>query len=297
MARLAPVQAVSHGHPMTSGIPSDVMNYYISWEAAELPLEEAQEHYTEELKLLPADKLHQYYENRINKDGTSFADGQPFRHLVKGGRAKFLKSVPSKGNWYLCMQKPFKLHPEFDELVSAILRADPDALVILHEEDNAYNRRIFSQRFVDAGCDMKRVFFIPVQAHHRLLALYSLSDVILDSYPAGGCTTTREVLELGKVTVTLPAKFLGSRWSAALYEMLGNETLKSRTVAKDAEEYVRLAVALGTNAEYREETESLIKENVHKLFRREDAIEAWTDIFLEISPVIPATLVGEKDEL
>ena len=46
-------------------------------------------------------------------------------------------------------------------------------------------------------------------------ALHVVSDVVLDSYPAGGCTTTREALELGKAVVTLPAKYLGARWSLA----------------------------------------------------------------------------------
>lgn len=39
-----------------------------------------------------------------------------------------------------------------------------------------------------------RVHLLPVQPHHRLLALYALSDVVLDSLPTSGCTTTREAL-------------------------------------------------------------------------------------------------------
>jgi hypothetical protein len=37
-SRLAAVQATSHGHPVTSGIPKHIMQYYISWAAAERPL-------------------------------------------------------------------------------------------------------------------------------------------------------------------------------------------------------------------------------------------------------------------
>ena len=80
MSRLAPVQAVSHGHPVTSGIPRGTMDYYISWAAAELPT--AQEHYTEELMLLPGDTLHQYYLPRVAPGGgVSVIDGQPFGNL------------------------------------------------------------------------------------------------------------------------------------------------------------------------------------------------------------------------
>ena len=55
MSRLAPTQVTSHGHPVTSGMST--IDYYVSWAAAEL--ETAQEHYTEELVLLPGDSMHQ----------------------------------------------------------------------------------------------------------------------------------------------------------------------------------------------------------------------------------------------
>ena len=75
---------MSHGHPVTSGIPKHTMDYYISWAAAESPAAESpaaesftaessaaespaakgrrqpQGHYTEELLLLPASTMHQY---------------------------------------------------------------------------------------------------------------------------------------------------------------------------------------------------------------------------------------------
>ena len=51
LSKLAKIQACTHGHPVTSGIPRNIMNYFISWEAAEI--DTAQEHYTEELVLIP----------------------------------------------------------------------------------------------------------------------------------------------------------------------------------------------------------------------------------------------------
>ena len=58
---------MSHGHPITSGIPSSVVDYYISWAAAELELEVADQHYSEKLVLLPRESIHQYYV-RISTD-------------------------------------------------------------------------------------------------------------------------------------------------------------------------------------------------------------------------------------
>jgi hypothetical protein len=83
--------------------------------------------------------------------------------------------------------------------------------------------------------------------HHRLLALHTVSNVVLDSYAAGGCTTTREALELGKVVVTLPAKFLGGRWSLAYYSIMGVLDF----VVQSKQQYVELAVRLGTDASVR----------------------------------------------
>ena len=77
------------------------MDYYISWVGAELEYDVMQQHYTEEIKLLPTGKMHQYYENRID-----------------GGKS-VINRIPFDKN--LCIQKPFKLHPDFDQLISGIL--------------------------------------------------------------------------------------------------------------------------------------------------------------------------------
>ena len=87
---------------MTSGFPNSIMNYYISWAAAELPLEESQLHYTETLKLLPADSLHQYYDYRASGD-ISHIDGQSYMNIVAQGRSAFPTVKSNNGTWYLCM--------------------------------------------------------------------------------------------------------------------------------------------------------------------------------------------------
>ena len=37
VAKLAPVQIVTHGHPVTSGIPREIMDYFLTWALAEDP--------------------------------------------------------------------------------------------------------------------------------------------------------------------------------------------------------------------------------------------------------------------
>ena len=280
MQRLAPVQVNSIGHPITSGHDRSVIQYYISWAAAELPLEEAQTHYTESLKLLPSDIVYQYYERRILPDQVSRIDGQAFGHL-----SRFDFSLPPNKRVYLCMQKPFKFHPEFDSLVCGIMTKDPDGLVVLHREPSSANQEVFEKRLERAGCDLLRITFLDQQPHHQLLALYRESTVILDSYPAGGDTTTREVLEMGKPLVTLPARLLGGRWSLGYLSNIGlKESTKKALIASTPDEYVDLAVQLASDDAFRESVEADIRQSVSNLFHRDEAVSAWQHILLEISP-------------
>lgn len=289
MSRLARVQATSHGHPLTSGLwpraRGGSLDYYISWAAAELAPAVASAHYTEELALLPAHTMHQFYEH--NYEAASGAsggaalmrsryDGQPFSHLT---RADFGGHVPAEGHWYVCMQKPFKRFPELDALLVRLLAANPAGRLLLHEATHETNQRVLAARLHAAGADMSRVHFLPEQPHHRLLALYRLSDAVLDSYSAGGCTTTREALALGAPVVTLPAKLLGGRWSLAYYSIMGVGEL----VARDEDEYVAIAARLGADPAWRREVKRRVRANVHKLYGRTEAVDAWATLLRRLA--------------
>merc|ERR1711957_444626 len=182
------------------------------------------------------------------------------------GRKDF--GVPVDGNWYLCMQKPFKIHPEFHAMLGEIVKADPQARLLMHDIKSGEARKIVNAQYKRTGMDMERVHFLPVQPHHKLMALYDLSDVVLDSYFAGGSTTSREAWEVGAVVVTLPGKYFGMRLSAAYYGIMGVQD----AIASDKADYVRRAVHFGTNKSARLKLQRRILDNVHKLFEREEAV-------------------------
>eukprot|EP00588_Corethron_pennatum_P004930 CAMPEP_0194289216 /NCGR_PEP_ID=MMETSP0169-20130528/38602_1 /TAXON_ID=218684 /ORGANISM="Corethron pennatum, Strain L29A3" /LENGTH=653 /DNA_ID=CAMNT_0039036435 /DNA_START=205 /DNA_END=2166 /DNA_ORIENTATION=+ len=280
MSRLARVQATTHGHPVTSGIDRSVMNYYISWGAAELPQDEAQKHYTEQLVMFPTNHIHQYFFKRITDDRRSTQDDQKFDHITRSDFYDDLK-IPLKANWYLCMQKPFKRMPQFDEMIAAIQRKDPKAYIILHaiEPMVQETQEIVDQRFRDAGCDLSRIRQIPAQPHHRLMGLYKVSDVVLDSYQAGGCTTTREALEVGSVVVTLPTKYLGGRWSKAFFDIIGIND----TIAKDAEDYVRLSVHYASNKPAQKYMKNLVLKKIEKLYFNDEVVNMWTFMLVKMA--------------
>jgi tetratricopeptide (TPR) repeat protein len=278
-SKLARVHAVTHGHPMTTGVDKSVMNYFVSWAAAELP--SAAEHYTEQLELLPADSIHQWYEPRV-PNGVSDIDGMPFRALTRDSFAMF---APANGNWYICMQKPFKRAPEFDPMLAAVLKQDPAARLLLHAADTPETQAVLSARLRDAGADMARVHWLPQQPHHRLMAIYALCDVVLDSYPASGCTTTREALEVGGLVVTLPAKYLGSRWTLAYYNIIGVGV--EELVATNRSDYVVKAVRVATDRAFRAKLQARILASVHKLWYRQSAVDNWAALLERIATKPP----------
>eukprot|EP00978_Attheya_sp_CCMP212_P030257 scaffold110571_cov47-Attheya_sp.AAC.1 len=221
-------------------------------------------------------------------------DGQAFGHLR---RADFGLPEDEDTHIFLCMQKPFKFHPEFDPLICGILENDPKGMVVLHREDSPANQAVFEKRLERAGCNLDRVHFLEQQPHHRLLALYHEATVVLDSYPAGGDTTTREVLELGKPLVTLPTRLLGGRWTLGYLNNIGlEESTKKALIASTPAEYVNLAVRLATDTSLRESVEADIEQCAPNLFHRDEAVEAWQKILLEISPVQQSQQQAAEDD-
>mmetsp|Transcript_15295 Transcript_15295/g.18564 ORF Transcript_15295/g.18564 Transcript_15295/m.18564 type:complete len:652 (+) Transcript_15295:140-2095(+) len=278
MSRLAAKQVNTHGHPVSSGIDRSVMNYFVSWKAAELPYHEAKTHYTEELVFLPGDGLHQYYERILKEKKWS----KVTEHSIEVGRHYFQTAfkIPQDRNWYLCMQKPFKRHPEFDEMIASILQNDPDGVVILHDLylPSEVNHLKITERLEKAKADLSRIHFLNTLPHHVLMGLYTASDVVLDSYPFGGCTTTREAIEVGSIVVTLPSEYLGGRWSLAYFNQIG--VLDS--VASSKNEYVDLAVQFATNKDRQKELKKKILNNSHKLFKNKHPVKAWEQVLTQI---------------
>ena len=109
-ARLAPVQCATWGHPVTTGIPT--IDYFISNVDAEPA--DAAEHYTEQLVRMK--NLPTYY-------------APPSVSSATRSRKDF--GLEEKAHLYLCPQSLFKMHPEFDGILSAILRADPKGRIVL----------------------------------------------------------------------------------------------------------------------------------------------------------------------
>ena len=290
VAKLAPVQIVTHGHPVTSGIPREIMDYFLTWDLAEDPDKaRAQEFYTEELLMVKSKgRAWEYFEPRTKDEVSLITGSVSFSHFTR----ETLDFIPrhemtkfENSTWYFCPQAVFKYHVTFDKILGKIQAEDPNAVIILMQLVDptleALHVKVVERLQKQGGVDLDRVVFVPRMKHNELMAMNKLTDVVLDSVFFGGDTTTREAFEVGAPVVTLPGKTIGQRWTQAYYAVMGI----SDFIAKSADEYVKIAVReANASSKQKEKTRTRIKAAVHnKLFRESNAPKLWADSIIDVA--------------
>jgi predicted O-linked N-acetylglucosamine transferase (SPINDLY family) len=246
MSRLAGVQCVTWGHPVTTGFES--MDYFISGQWLETSAADA--HYTERLVRL-ANLGTYYYRPKLEGQRTREAFGlDPTRHL------------------YLCPQTLFKMHPEFDGILAEILRRDPAGELVLLASHRPGWTRLLEDRFARTMSGVVgRVRFLPMQPNADFLHLCALADVMLDPIHFGGGNTSYEGLAFATPIVTLPGQLLRGRITYALYRKMG----VLDCLVETPEAYVERAVRLGNDRAYRADISRKIQAAADVLY--EDPVE------------------------
>ena len=233
-ARLALVQCVMPGHPVTTGIPN--LDYFISNELAEPP--GAEDHYSETLVRLTRSTVYFHRPSPPARPRT--------REDFGFGTSEHL---------YACPQSLFKFHPDFDAVLAAILRRDSAGRLVLVKSKIPTETKLLARRLAKSMPDViDRVRWLPRLSFNDFLSLLIVSDVLLDPLHYSGGTTTRQSFAFNKPVVTLPGDFYRGRMTYGRYRQMG----LSECIAKDADDYVDIAVRLGTDPDWRREVEARI---------------------------------------
>jgi predicted O-linked N-acetylglucosamine transferase (SPINDLY family) len=274
-ARLAPVQCVSFGHPNTTGIPT--MDYFVSSDLFEPA--EAASHYSERLYLLHGlPTLAYYYRPALPASAA----------VAPPGRAAL--GLPTRGTLYVCPQTLYKLHPDFDLIMLGILDRDPHALIVLIEGQLPDFTEQLRARFARTLPRREhRVVFLNRMDFPRFLSLLAASDVILDSVHFNGMNCSLESFAMGTPIVTLPGGLQRGRHTQAMYRAMGI----TDAIAKDAADYVEIAVRIGTDRACAESLRERIRSRSHVLFEDRRVIEEFERFFLEAHARACAAARGE----
>lgn len=254
-SRMAPIQAMTWGHPDTSGSPT--IDYFVSSKLAES--DDSQNHYTEQLALL--DNLGVYYE-------------RPQLSGSKRTRESF--GLNGNSHTYLCPQTSFKFHPVFDQALRGILEADPLAELVVLEGRVAAWTQCLKQRWGAMFPDgLSRVKFLKPVPQPEFLHLLACADVLLDPFPFCGGNTSYEAFAVGTPVVTYPSPYLRGRLTEAMYRRMGLEAC----IARDVTGYVRTSVELGTDPDKNREARRAIESQSDILFEQQEEIAGWEYVF------------------
>jgi predicted O-linked N-acetylglucosamine transferase (SPINDLY family) len=245
--RLSPIQLTSWGMPETSGIPT--IDYYLG--SRHVEADGAEQFYTERLWLLDSLLTHQ---RRVAPPTP--ADREHF-------------GLPASGSLYLCPQRLQKYHPDFDDLIGAILRSDPNGHFIAvtgkPASTNALKQR-FSRTLADV---IDRVHFLPRQALDDYYRLLQLADVILDPphYSAG--SSSYDFFSFNLPVVTLPGPLQASRYTMAYYNQMGLGELVPTT----PEAYVQLAIRIANDPPFRRSIMDQLAHGGDRIFGVRDYVD------------------------
>lgn len=265
-ARLAPLQIVLPGHPVTTGIDTIDRFFTSAW-------------------MEPEDCRDQYSETPFLVDGLAIAYAAERTRHVPVARGDV--GLPEAGALYLCGQMPFKIHPDYDRVLGDILEGDPTGTVALFEAPGDFRNMTtpLLERLRSANADrpgvLDRLRVLPRMPLERYLGVMRAADVVLDTFHFNGGNTTMQSLALGQPVVTLPTAMMRGRVTLAPLTQMG---MRGELEADSRDDYVDRVLRLGGDRERAEHLRSRLLESAPALIDSNTAPRALCDLILEASP-------------
>jgi predicted O-linked N-acetylglucosamine transferase (SPINDLY family) len=214
----APVQVSWLGYWASTGVPT--MDYMLADETS-LPLDD-KTYFTETVHYLPA---------------TRFCFTAPAPAVPVGPLPLLRNGFVTFG----CFQTLTKINGGVLKAWGRILQAVPNSrlrLAVNQLNDTAFQQR-FLQRLLEAGIDESRVTLVGPMPREKYLASYNQIDMVLDTFPYAGGTTTCEALWMGVPTLTLKGCTTIARQGAAMLACVGLDDW----IAGDEADYVGKAIS------------------------------------------------------
>lgn len=174
----------------------------------------------------------------------------------------------------------YKLNATTFDSWMAVLRANPGSVLWMWVDNDVAKDNL--RREAEArGVEQQRLIFAPRAAPYEHLARLQLADVILDTFPYTGHTTTSDALWMGVPVVTRMGDTFPSRVAASLLTAVGVPELATDTESA----FVDTAVRLATDTAWREAIRDRIRRGRDEgpLFDTAAFARAWDDLLESIA--------------
>jgi predicted O-linked N-acetylglucosamine transferase (SPINDLY family) len=226
--------------------PAPIQVTWLGWDASGLP---AIDYFIADPYVLP-EAAESYYSEKIWRMPQTYIAVDGFEVGVPTLRRDQL-NIPTDAVVYLSTQTGYKRHPDTVRLQMQILRAVPNSYFLIKGPADAESiKRFFTDVAEAEGVESDRLRFlpgVPAESVHR--ANLGIADVVLDTFPYNGATTTLETLWMGIPIVTRVGEQFASRNS---YTMMMNAGI-TEGIAWTDEEYVEWGVRLGEDVALRQQ--------------------------------------------
>ncbi|MBD2037402.1 O-linked N-acetylglucosamine transferase, SPINDLY family protein [Leptolyngbya sp. FACHB-321] len=236
--------------------PAPIQVTWLGWDASGLP---SVDYCIADPYVLP-DWAQDYYPEKIWRLPQTYIAVDGFEVAVPTLRRDDL-NIPEDAVVYLSAQKGYKRHAETARLQMRILAQVPNSYFLIKGlADGDSIKRFFTEIAEAEGISSDRLRFlggVESEAIHR--ANLTIADVVLDTFPYNGATTTLETLWMGIPLVTRVGEQFAARNS---YTMMVNAGI-TEGIAWTDEEYVEWGVRLGSDTQLRQQAVWKLRQSRH----------------------------------
>ena len=226
--------------------PAPVQVTWLGWDASGIP---AIDYFIADPYVLP-ENAQDYYRETIWRLPHTYVAVDGFEVGVPTLRRDQLK-IPVNAVVYFSSQTGLKRHPDTIRLQMQILKQVSNSYFLVKGvADETTIQQLFTQIAESEGVDPSRLRFLPIDPNERVhRANLGIADVVLDTYPYNGATTTLETLWMGVPLVTRVGQQFSARNSYTFMMNVG----VTEGIAWTDEEYVEWGVRLGKDPALRQQ--------------------------------------------
>ena len=256
--RLAKYQITSWGHPETTGNPN--IDYFLSSKLLEIDYNNSKNHYSEQLILM--DHLPMYY----------------FKPKIK----KISDEELVNKNVYSCPQTLFKIHPDFDEVISKILKNDKNAKIFLIKgKEISFTKKTFERLKKKIGIDIDKITFLDPMTNEEYINHCGRASVLLDPLYFGAGNSFHESMFYGTPTISKPNQFMRSKIVEGAYKQM---KIEEPPIFKSLDEYVHKAIEFANFSPQKilETKKYFSKCAEENLFENKEALKDFQNTLLNI---------------
>ena len=225
--------------------PAPIQASWLGWDSTSIP---AIDYFIADSHVLP-DDAQEYYQEKIWRLPQTYLAVEGFEVGVPTLKRRDL-DIPDSAVIYFSSQSGYKRHPDCVRSQMEIIKAVPNSYFLIKgKSDPATIQNFFGKLAAEVGISLDRLRFlgrdIDEPTHRANLAI---ADIVLDTFPYNGATTTLETLWMGIPIVTQVGQQFAARNS---YTFMLNAGIEEG-IAWSQEEYIEWGIKLGLDRDLRD---------------------------------------------